>query len=376
MIGAMNVLSSNEDRVCDQRGAPLPPEPREYLPFSEGPFALRLGTRAVAPAEWIEIDRQYGEQLKLKEALLGESHDEVFAALDGTEAAGREVLLLLAEHLATHFPHWFALTGVSADGVARYGRSHSAMAEPEADDRATDDSAAVRAAAADDRSTDDRATDDAGRRLTNRLTGRRYDLGDASMHPLDLAARLVQEDLCLMQWCGDHYRLRAASVAFPSRWRLAEKLGATMADVHAPVAFYDQQLAGPADRLLAALPPERILYRFNWNLHDDPALFQPTGMDRTQIDPSITSASAGERLWLRVERQTLRRLPRSLDVLFTIRTHVRPLSSIARRPEVAARLAAALRALPDETYRYKSLRVFGSAALAWLDAIARPDAGN
>lgn len=338
----MNVLSPNEDQSCSQGDIPLPPWPREYLPFSGGPFALRLGTRAIAPAEWIEIDRQYSDQLKLKDSLLGQRHDEVFAALDGTDTAGREVLLLLAEHLANHFPHWFAL----GDRAARSDLAASGTSV------------------------------DASACLTNRLTGRRYDLADASMHPLELAGRLVQEDLCLMQLRRDHYRLRAASLCFPSRWRLAEKLGATLAGVHAPVAFYDEQLAGPADRLLAALPPEKILCRFNWNLHDDPALFQPTGMDRTQLDPSITSANAGERLWLRVERQTLRRLPQSREVLFTIRTHVRALSSIARRPEVAAQLALALRALPAETYRYKSLPVFGAAALAWLDSQARPESAN
>jgi hypothetical protein len=54
-------------------------------------------------------------------------------------------------------------------------------------------------------------------------------------------------------------------------------------------------------------------------------------------------------------------------VLFGIRTYVRPLSDLSHRPADCARLAEAIRALPDETFRYKSLPVFADAALAWLD---------
>jgi len=34
----------------------------------------------------------------------------------------------------------------------------------------------------------------------------------------------------------------------------------------------------------------------------------------------------------------------------------------------AARLAEAVRALPEQTINYKSLKAYGSALLAWLDA--------
>jgi hypothetical protein len=46
------------------------------------------------------------------------------------------------------------------------------------------------------------------------------------MHPLDLAGRVVPDDLCLVQADADGVpRLVAASLCFPSRWRLGEKLG-------------------------------------------------------------------------------------------------------------------------------------------------------
>ena len=43
--------------------------------------------------------------------------------------------------------------------------------------------------------------------------------------------------------------------------------------------------------------------------------------------------NAGQRLHLRVERQTLSRLPKSNAVLFTIRTYMDPLSTFEGRPD-------------------------------------------
>jgi hypothetical protein len=107
--------------------------------------------------------------------------------------------------------------------------------------------------------------------------------------------------------------------------------------------------------------------RLNWSVLDDAALFQPAGRGRTERDPSITPENAGDRLVLRVERQTLRRLPDSGAVLFTIRLYVRPISTVVCTPELAARLAGAVRALPPDMQNYKSILPFRAALLDHLD---------
>ena len=55
-------------------------------------------------------------------------------------------------------------------------------------------------------------------------------------------------------------------------------------------------------------------------------------------------------------------------LLFGIRVHSYPLAGAITTPAAASRLAEAVRALPDATVHYKSLKVFGPALLAWLDA--------
>jgi hypothetical protein len=99
----------------------------------------------------------------------------------------------------------------------------------------------------------------------------------------------------------------------------------------------------------------------------------PRGHGQWAHDDSITSENAGEKLWLRMERQTLRRLPHTQDVLFTIRIYVHPLHTLAARPERAAALAEAIRALPPELQTYKSVRPFRQAILAWLDRCVAQD---
>ncbi|MDH3602274.1 MAG: DUF3445 domain-containing protein, partial [Candidatus Tectomicrobia bacterium] len=137
-----------------------------------------------------------------------------------------------------------------------------------------------------------------------------------------------------------------------------------------PVPDYEAQLDSTMDRLFARLKVERPVWRLNWGLIDNPALFQPSGHGRRDHNPTITAHNAGDTLWLRMERQTLRRLPRTGDILFTIRIYVQPLHDVAANPERAAHLVAAIRALPPNMQGYKSLYPFMDAALQWLDQMA------
>ena len=71
-------------------------------------------------------------------------------------------------------------------------------------------------------------------------------------------------------------------------------------------------------------------------------------------------------MFLRVERQTLRRLPSTGAVLFGIRVHVYALERVIDRPGRAVALAEAVRALPAEVQHYKSLLPFKEPLLGWL----------
>lgn len=58
-----------------------------------------------------------------------------------------------------------------------------------------------------------------------------------------------------------------------------------------------------------------------------------------------------ERMRLRVERQTLRRLPRSGAIVFTIRVYLTPLAELG--PGESGRLAAAIRGVKGQEVVYR-----------------------
>jgi hypothetical protein len=298
--------------------APAVPESAgpEYFPYAEGPFRMAMGLMALKPADWIEIDHHHATEIALRNHLLDTRRDEVLAMAPEALDACREILEQLSGFLPERFPDIF---------------------------------------------------ERAGSWLVNRLTGHRWPISANIADPLDIAGRMVQEDLCVLQDIDGEMRLTAGVLCFPNRWRLADKLGLPMIGIHGPVPSYAERLGKPVDRFLGLMTPDRPVWRMNWSLTSDPTLFLPTGHGRREIDPSVTPENAGSRIFLRVERQTLRRLPRTGAVLFTIRTYQRTVGGLTDRPGEPARLAAAIRALPDETARYKSIAPFREALLAFLD---------
>jgi Protein of unknown function (DUF3445) len=74
-----------------------------------------------------------------------------------------------------------------------------------------------------------------------------------------------------------------------------------------------------------------------------------------------------EHHYFRSERQTLRRLPRSGGVVFTIRTYFHPITEICDEPYVPGRLASAIRSWGDDVARYNGKERYGDVLLEYLD---------
>jgi len=73
----------------------------------------------------------------------------------------------------------------------------------------------------------------------------------------------------------------------------------------------------------------------------------------------ITKDNAGQLMYLRVERQTLRRLPISNTILFTIKTYTTKIEDVCRNdPGTAKRLAGAIRNWPPEMIEYKVIELY------------------
>ncbi len=188
---------------------------------------------------------------------------------------------------------------------------------------------------------------------------------DDQLHPLDAAARLVPEDLVLMTEREGRLVFAAGSVCFPNRWDLRSKIGKTLTEVHAPVALLNDQLEGPIDGFFDRLRPDRSFWRLGWGVLDTDDWYPP--IDGTAAGRPIDPAP--DRLFLRVERETIRRFAPSNAVLFTIRTYVTPIPEVAADGATAARLADALAGLPPDVQAYKDVATFGRSLVEYLRAV-------
>lgn len=177
--------------------------------------------------------------------------------------------------------------------------------------------------------------------------------------PLGTLGLLAAEDFCLMLPGEEETVLGAAVLCFPSRWRLADKIGRPLTAIHEPVPVYDANLARRVNRIFAAVRPGAPVWRANWTVHATPELHLLPG------DGHAGDGHAdGGALMFRSERQVIRRLPESGAVCFSIRTFVTPLARL--RPPERAALAALVGALDGAERDYKGGPAMQAAILAAL----------
>lgn len=294
----------------------LAPEPFPW-PFDTDTWRMRMGLQTQDRESWFRPDTGWPFQLAERARLMQARQWDVLALMPEARAAADEIMALLFEHLTNRFPDWFNRAG---EGVE------------------------------------------------SRVDNARLDPAGFA-HPLHLLGHLLPDDLCILTPSAGGWRLTGGVVCFPSRWLLSHKLGKPMPGIHRPVPRYDQVLAAPVDRFFDTLSPGRVVWRVNWTLSDDAALFQ-SGED-TGAGADIDADNAGQRLWLRSERQTLVKLPDSGAVVFSIRTHQRTLAMLDG--EQRRQFAAVLRSVPDDVAVYKGLHRTAALALGFCegDGVAR-----
>lgn len=146
------------------------------------------------------------------------------------------------------------------------------------------------------------------------------------------AALCQHEDMCLLtrREGDDQYRLIGAAVAWPSDWHPVDKLGLPLRALHAPIAGYAEQLATGVDRFMDTLRPGLIYGRCNWFIAATGARRWLEERPASEAFAHVTSDNAGEALFVRSERQTLRRLPQTSAILFTIGIYVEPLGRLSK----------------------------------------------
>ena len=277
-----------------------------HAPYGSANPPMAIGLKPLDLAEWIEPDAHLAGELVEKGRLLAERHAEVYAERADSRLAQQEVLALLVEHLPRAHPDVYRRDG-SRSRIIPAGVS--------------------------------------------------VEVETPAAAPLECASRLVQEDLVLMARGDSGWQLAAASLCFPSTWVLAEKFDRDMDGIHKPVPGYAEHIGPRLLRIFDNLQVERPVWRLNWSIYDSPELFAP----RRRPGPRVWLADgviADANCFIRVERQTLRKLPGTGYILFTIKVLLDPLAALGRHPEgpqLAHGLKSQLQQLDTTQLAYKGL---------------------
>lgn len=284
----------------------------KYTPYLNGDGGVKIGLSPISELEWLDIDHKFEEEISLKKNLLKDNREEVLKVSNQVKREQTEVLETVLGYLQSFHPDKYKI------------KNDSVLVESTKD---------------------------------------RYAL-DQFENPIELASLLIQEDLVLMSPKNGKFFLTAASLSAPSHWSLIEKFSKSLMDLHEGVPNYKESIGQRVDEIFDKLPSERILERFNWSIYDSPKLFQPVS-SKPNVKFTETQAS---KLFMRVERQTIRKLPMNDSVLFTIRVYVDPILSLLEDKSLLESLQLALENLSGPMKQYKSIDQFEMSLRTWIKA--------
>lgn len=283
----------------------------KHTPYQNGKGGVRIGLKPINTKNWLEIDDNFKNENNLKKNLLSSRRHEVFQANDNSHSAQKELLKMVTEHLKKYHSEKYSFKDQN---------------------------------------------------IFIKATGESINLLDSNTPSIETASLLVQEDLILMMPKKNKFYLEAAVLTSPSHWSLVEKFSKNLIDLHEGVPGYEEKIGSRVDEIFNKLPSDRILERLNWSIYDSPELFQPVGSK-----PEVTMKRKDIRdLHLRVERQTIRKIPDQGSIVFTVRVHVDPLLSISKEQDLLDDLNLAIANLPQEMKEYKAMDQIEKEVTDWI----------
>jgi hypothetical protein len=178
-------------------------EPYQFPPMKLGTSSqMTMGLRRLVQEDWLTIDDNYMVEHDLRASQLADKRPSVLQCRPGSETACQEVLTLVSTFLLARYPKMFRTSGVGN-----------------------------------------------GKHIHNLKTGEMFPLVN-NPQPLETAARLAMEDfnVLIKDPESGQYRLQASATLFPAGWKLEERIGWTISELHNPVPQWKAKLGHSVDR--------------------------------------------------------------------------------------------------------------------------------
>ncbi|KAK1995109.1 hypothetical protein LX36DRAFT_751325 [Colletotrichum falcatum] len=277
--------------------------PRPYRPFRWA-YHQTMSLAKMDTDFWIELESNYKARIAERQRLYADKGRDVLACLPGSELACKELMEMAVQFVCARYPNQFRREG------------HV---------------------------------------LANNILGTTTDL--SSTEPLVVLLNNVPEDFAVM--ARDHetgrYVLRAGLVCSAVGWKIGDKMGMGLPGIHEHVPDYKDKMQFSMDRFFTKMPTDKPIQRGSWGLEVGQPLFLPAEDPEFARRASQNPDLKPEDVYLRVDWQTLRRLPLSGAVVFNFKALFTPLNEFKTEPYVPSIVLKVLNEGKESILRYKGV---------------------
>lgn len=281
-------------------------KPRPYRPF-RWEYHQNMSLKKLEPDWWLELESTYRARLSQRKKLHADHGKLVMDELPGSQAASKECVQMVIQYLCQRYPILFQYdnwTGM----------------------------------------------------FTNGILGSKTDI--TTVHPLTFLTDNIPEDFLITQQDNETglYRLTAGVACSAVGWDIGEKMGKPLNQIHTPVPDYKEKSEFSMDRYFSKMPCDKPIQRGSWDIVVGQPLFlqtnEPGWKVHTQEDPNLSLSD----IYLRVDWQTLRRMPQSRAIVFNFKAIFTPFASFRQEPYIPKVLLKVLLEGKKSLLEYKGTR--------------------
>lgn len=257
------------------------------------------------PDWWLEIDKGYASKVRQRQDLFKQYGNKVLDFLPGSELACKELMEMCLQFYCARYPAYFWLSPNKM-------KFHNSLLETDSDIK--------------------------------------------SVHPLRVLLDNVPEDFAVMlrnENDGAYY-FRAGVICSSLGWNVGTKLGLQLKEIHSPIPDYKEKMSFSMDRYFSKMSTDAPIQRGSWGLEVGTPLFMPPGHPHEQLREVQAPDLTIEECNLRVDWQTLRRLPLSGGIIFNFKALFTPVQEFRNECYIPALLLKALKEGKKSMMEYKN----------------------
>ncbi|KAI1132854.1 alpha-1,2-mannosyltransferase [Nemania abortiva] len=278
-------------------------KPRPYRPF-RWPYHQTMSLTKMEPDWWIELESTYKTRIAQRKELYAKHGTNVLQWLPGSELACKELMEMAVQFLCARYPQYFVL---SEDKLW----------------------------------------------LENKILGVRANIREK--HPLLILLDHIPEDFAITLRDPDtgYYVFRAGIICSALGWNVASKIGLKLHEIHQPIPDY-HKMQFSMDRFFSKMPTNKPIQRGSWGLEVDQPLYMPPGDSHEAYRDFQDKSLTRSRLHLRVDWQTLRRMPLSGGIVFNFKALFTPIEEFRDEPYVPSLILKVLKNGKENMMKYKN----------------------